>query len=55
MRFSSVSGTTLQYLEVYQHVAVFKPFNDGSVGKESMFVGARLEGSGNGGIGITMI
>ena len=45
----------VQYLEVYQHVAVFKPLHDGAVGKESMFVGAQLEGSGNYFIGIAVI
>ena len=39
----------------YQHVAVFKTLYDGSVGKESVFVGAWLEGRGNDGIGIKMI
>ena len=45
----------VQYLEVYQHIEVFKPLHDGAVEKESAFVGAFIEGSGNYGIGITMI
>ena len=30
----------VQYLEVYQHVAVFKPLHDGALGKESVLVEA---------------
>ena len=45
----------VQYLEVYQHVAVFKPLHDGVVGKESVFFYALLEGSVNYDIGIKMI
>ena len=45
----------VQYLEVYQHVAVLKPLHDDDVGKESVFVGAWLEGSGSYSIIITMI
>ena len=29
----------VKYMEVYQHVAVFKPLHDGAVGKEYVFVG----------------
>ena len=42
-------------MEVYQHVAVFKLLHDGSIDKESVFVGTQIEGSVNDGIGITMI
>ena len=45
----------VKYLEVYQNVVVFKLLHDVAVGKESVFVGDQLEGSGNDGIGITMI
>ena len=45
----------VQYLEVYQHAAFFKTLHYGAVGKESVFFGACLKGSGDYGIGITMI
>ena len=45
----------VQYLEVYEHVVVFKPLYDGTLGKEAVFFGVVLEGKGNDGIGITMV
>ena len=45
----------IQELEFHQNITVFETLHDGFVGEQSMFVGVRLEGSGNDSIGITMI
>ena len=45
----------IQNVKVHQNITVLDRLNDGVVGYQSVFVGARLEGSGNDSIGIKMI